>query len=129
VIRVSSTPQSHTFWALKVFVGDNMRLMVYTVNKHRSEDNVEGRNIALPPHVDLRNAAMVLDSKRNLVYITDRYNRAVHALSVVAGERYVCQLLSPQHFGNTRTPECLTMNDNVMYVGQTENVVGVFRLT
>jgi hypothetical protein len=128
VIRVSSTPQSHTFWALKVFDGDSMRLMVYTVNKHRSEDNVQGRNIALPPHVDLRNAAMVLDSKRNLVYITDRHNRAVHALSV-ASERYVCQLLSPQHFSNTRTPECLTVNDNVMYVGQTENAVGVFRLT
>jgi hypothetical protein len=102
-----------------------MRLVVYTVNKDRCEYDVQGRDIALPPHVDLRNAAMAFDSRRNLVYITDRHNRAVHALSV-ASEQYVCQLLSPQHFSNTRTPTCLTVNNNMMYVGQSDNIVGVF---
>jgi hypothetical protein len=127
VIRVSSTPQSHVFWALKLLKNGSMRLVVYTVNTDRCEDNVQGRDIAIPPHVDLHNAAMAFDRRRNLVYITDRRNRAVHALSV-ASEQYECQLLSPQHFSNNRSPECLTVNNNMMYVGQSNNIVGVFIL-
>jgi hypothetical protein len=128
VIRVSSTLQSDIFWALKVLDDDNMRLMVYTVNKHRFVDNAQGRDIALPPHVDLRGGVMAFDSKRNLIYITDRRNRAVHAWSVTS-EQYECQLLSPQHFDYIRRPECLTVNNNIMYVGQSDNIVGVFQLT
>jgi hypothetical protein len=128
VIRVSSTSQSNIFWVLKVFDDNSMRLMVYTVSTDSDKDIVEGRDIALPPHVYLRNAAMAFDRWRDLVYITDRHNRAVHALSV-ASERYECQPLSPQHFNDTRTPTCLVVKDDVMYVGQSENMVGVFKLT
>jgi hypothetical protein len=128
VIRVSSTPQADIFWALKVFDDDSIRLVVCTVNKDRCEDDVQGRDIALPSHIDLCDAAMAFDSRRYLVYITDRHNKAVHALSV-ASEQYECQLLSPQHFNNARAPTCLVVNDDVMYVGQSENIVGVFKLT
>ena len=129
VIKVT-TDHSDDFWTLEYSNKKNYHLRVYSVDRRRSDGIVTWRDINVTTtdgkHIDLSGSRLSYDGNMN-IFLSDRDNKAVHVLSV--NGQYHCQLLSSHHFKNTLLRLAVDKERQLLYVGQDEGVVGVFKLT
>ena len=130
VIKVT-TDHSDDFWTRESSDNNNYHLRVYSVDRRRSDGNVTWRDINVPTtdgkHIDLSvYSRLSYDGNMN-IFLTDYDNKAVHVLSV--NGQYHCQLLSSHHFKNTPWRLAVDKERQLLYLGQWESVVGVFKLT
>ena len=130
VIKVT-TDHSDDFWTLQYNSdNNNNHLRVYSVDRRRSDGNVTWRDITVTTtdgkHIDLSRSSLSYDGNMN-IFLNDHDNKAVHVLSV--NGQYRCQLLSLHHFKNKPYRLAVDKERQVMYVGQVEGVVEVFKLT
>ena len=130
VIKVT-TDHSDDFWTLEQSDNFNYHLRVYSVDRRRSDGNVTWRDINFPTtdgkHIDLPwYSRLSYDGNMN-IFLSDCENKAVHVLSV--NSQYHCQLLSSHHIKNLPRRLAVDKERQLLYVGQTRGVVGVFELT
>ena len=130
VIKVT-TDHSDDFWTLEQSDNRNYHLRVYSVDRRRSDGKVTWRDINVTTtdgkHIDLSEySGLSYDGNMN-IFLSDRANKVVHVLSV--NGQYQCQLLSPHHFKNKPYRLAVDKERQLLYVGQVESVVGVFKLT
>ena len=132
VIKVT-TDHSDDFWTLEQsgeYPNINNHLRVYSVDRRRSDGNVTWRDINVPTtdgkHIDLSYSSLSYDGNMN-IFLSDYYNKAVHVLSV--NGQYHCQLLSSHHIENVPCRLAVDKERQLLYVGQNEGVLGVFKLT
>ena len=128
VIKVT-TDHSDDFWTLEYSDNKNYHLRVYSVDRRRSDGKVTWRDINVTTtngnHIDLSCSRLSYDGNMK-IFFSDCDNKAVHVLSV--NGQYHCQLLSSHHMKNTPCRLAVDKERQLLYVGQTENVVGVFKL-
>ena len=129
VIKVT-TDYSDDFWTLEESGYANYHLRVYSVDRRRSDGNVTWRDINVPTtdgkHINLSwYSSLSYDGNMN-IFLSDYYNKAVHVFSV-NGE-YHCQLLSSYHIKNKPHRLAVDKERQLLYVGQVQGVVGVFKL-
>ena len=129
VITVT-TDHSDDFWTLGNSVNKNYHLRVYSVDRRRSDDNVTWRDINVTTtdgkHINFSSSSLSYDGNMN-IFLSDRANKAVHVLSV--NGQYHCQLLSSLHIKNEPWRLAVDEERQLLYVGQWDGVVGVFKLT
>ena len=129
VIKVTND-HSDDFWTLEYSDNNSYHLRVYSVDRRRSDGNVTWRDINVPitdgKHINLSYSRLSYDSKVN-IFLSDCDNKAVHVLSV--NGQYQCQLLSSHQFENEPFRLAVDRERQLLYVGQEEGVVGVFKLT
>ena len=123
VIKVT-TDHSDDFWTLE-YSGNYPHLGVYSVDRRRSDGKVTWRNINVPT-TDGEHISLSYDGNMN-IFLSDLDNKAVHVLSV--NGQYHCQLLSSRHIESTPFRLAVDKERQLLYVGQSGGVVGVFRLT
>ena len=128
VIKVT-TDHSDDFWTLEQNDNKNYHLGVHSVDRKRFDGNVTWRDINVTTtdgkHIDLSlYSSLSYDGNMN-IFLCD--NKAVHVLSV--NGQYHCQLLSSHHIKND--PYRLAVDEKrlLLYVGQENGIVGVFKLT
>ena len=129
-VNKMTTDHSDDFWTLEYNDDENYHLRVYSVDRRRSDCYVTWRDINVPTtdgkHIDLFNSRLSYDGNMN-IFLSDYHNKAVHVLSV--NGQYHCQLLSSHHFKNEPCRLAVDKERQLLYVGQKEGVVGVFKLT
>ena len=129
-VNKMTTDYSDDFWTLEYNDDENYHLRVYSVDRRRSDCYVTWRDINVPTtdgkHIDLFNSRLSYDGNMN-IFLSDYHNKAVHVLSV--NGQYHCQLLSSHHFKNEPCRLAVDKERQLLYVGQKEGVVGVFKLT
>ena len=129
VIKVT-TDHSDDFWTLEHSDNNNYHLRVYSVDRRRSDGNVTWKDINVPTtdgkHIDLSCSGLSYDGNMN-IFLSDFENKAIHVLSV--NGQYHCQLLSSHHFKNKPCRLAVDKDRLLLYVGQVEGIVGVFKLT
>ena len=129
-VNKMTTDYSDDFWTLEYNDDENYHLRVYSVDRRRSDCYVTWRDINVPTtdgkHIDLFNSRLSYDGNMN-IFLSDYHNKAVHVLSV--NGQYHCQLLSSHHFKNEPCRLAVDRERQLLYVGQKEGVVGVFKLT
>ena len=130
VIKVT-TDHSDDFWTLEYSNNNNWHLRVYRVDRRRSVDNVTWRDINVTTtdgkHIDLSYSSRLSYDGNMNIFLNDYLNKAVYVLSV--NGQYHCQLLSSHHFKNEPCRLAVDKERQLLYVGQDESVVGVFKLT
>ena len=123
-----NTDHRDEFWTLEKSNNNNYHLRVYGVN--RKHYDVTWKDIIITTtndkHCNLAGSRLSYDNNMN-IFLSDYYNKAVHVLSV--NGQYHCQLLSSQHFKNYPCALAVDRKSELLYVGQNEGVVGVFKLT
>ena len=128
VIKVT-TEHSDDFWTLEKSNKD-YHLRVYSMDRRRSDGNVTWRDINVPTtddkHIDLSDSNLSYDGYMN-IFLSDFKNKAVHVFSV--NGQYHCQLLSSHHFKNKPYRLAVDQQRQLLYVGQLESEIGVFKLT
>ena len=131
VIKVT-IDHSDDFWTLEQSdkKKKNDHLRVYSVDRRRSDGKLTWRDINVPTtdgtHINLSNSSLSYDGNMN-IFLSDCYNNAVHVLSV--NGQYHCQLLSSHHIKNNPLRLAVDKERQLLYVGQREGVVGVFKMT
>ena len=129
VIKVT-TDHSDDFWTLERSDNKDWHLRVYSVDRRCSDDKVTWRDINVittdGKHINLYYCSLSYDGNMN-IFLSDWYNKAVHVLSV--NGQYHCQLLSSHHFKNKPCRLAVNKERQLLYEGQREGVVGVFKLT
>ena len=129
VIKVT-TDHSDDFWTLQYGGNKKNHLRVYSVDRRRSDGKVTWRDINVPTtdgkHINLLDSRLSYDGNMNII-LSDCSNKAVHVLSV--NGQYHCQLLSSHHVKNKPHRLAVDKERQLLYVGQWESVVGVFKLT
>ena len=129
VIKVTND-HSDDFWTKKYSDNNSYHLRVYSVDRRRSDGNVTWRDINVPTtdgkHINLSCSSLSYDGKVN-IFLSDCDNKAVHVLSV--NGQYHCQLLSSHQIKNEPFRLAVDRERQLLYVGQEEGVVGVFKLT
>ena len=130
VIKVT-TDHSDDFWTLEYNRdSNNYHLRVYSVDRRRSDGNVTWRDINVTTtdgkHIDVSCSSLSYDGNMN-IFLSDFNNKAVHVLSV--NGQYHCQLLSSLHIENEPWRLAVDEERQLLYVGQWDGVVGVFKLT
>ena len=130
VIKVT-TYHSDDFWILEKSDNNNNHLRVYSVDRRRSDGNVTWRDINVittdGKHIDLSySSSLSYDGNMN-IFLNDYDNKAVHVLSV--NGQYYCQLLSSHHIKNKPCRLAVDKVRQLLYIGQWDSVVGVFKLT
>ena len=129
VIKVT-TDHSDDFWTQEYSDNDSYHLRVYSVDRRRSDDSVTWRDITVittdGEHINLPYSSLSYDGNMN-IFLSDRYNKAVHVLSV--NGQYHYQLLSSHHIKNRPFRLAVDKEHQLLYVGQNDGVVGVFKLT
>ena len=130
VIKVT-TDHSDDFWTLEYNRDSkNYHLRVYSVDRRRSDGNVTWRDINVTTtdgkHINLLSSSLSYDGNMN-IFLSDYDNKAVHVLSV--NGQYHCQLLSSHHSENKPSRLAVDKERQLLYVGQDEGVLGVFKLT
>ena len=116
------------FWTPE-YNGKTRRMCVYTVDKRRPGNDTVWREINLPivdgRYIDLSYGSLVFDGK-STVFLSTANNKSVYLFSV-SGD-YLYQLLSQHNF--KRAPRKLTLDtqNQLLYVGQRESVIDVFKL-
>ena len=131
VIKVT-TDHSDDFWTLEQSNNwMNYHLRVYSVDRRRSDGNVTWRDINVTTtdgkHIDLSGSSRLSYDGNMNIFLSDCFNKAVHVLSV--NGQYHCQLLSSHHIENNPYRLAVDKERQLLYVGQDEGVVGVFKLT
>ena len=130
VIKVTSD-QNDDFWTLEES-GNNWHLRVYSVDRRRSDSrpNVTRRDINVPTtdgkRTDLLASSLSYDGNMNII-LSDFYNKAVHVFLV--NGQYHCQLLSSHHIKKKPFRLALDKERKLLYIGQLNGVVEVFKLT
>ena len=129
VIKVT-TDHSDDFWTLEESNNYNYHLRVYSVDRRCSDGNVTWRDINVTTtdgqHIDLSWSSLSYDGNMN-IFLSDYANKAVHVLSV--NGQYHCQLLSSHLIKNKPLKLAVDKERQLLYVGQVEGVVEVFKLT
>ena len=129
VIKVT-TDHSDDFWTLEQSANLNNHLRVYSVDRRRSDGNVTWRDINVPTtdgkHIDLTSSRLSYDGNMN-IFLSDCFNKAVHVLSL--NGQYHCQLLSSHHIKNIPWRLAVDKERQLLYVGQRDGEVEVFKLT
>ena len=128
VIKVT-TEKSDDFWTLEES-DKTYHLRVYSVDR-RCDGNVTWRDINVSTtdgkHLDLSFfSSLSYDGNMN-IFLNDYHNKAVHVLSV--NGQYHCQLLSSHHIKSKPLRLAVDKKRQLLYVGQGEGVVGVFKVT
>ena len=128
VIKVT-TDHSDDFWTLERS-DKNKHLRVYSVNRRHSDGNVTWRDINVPTTdgkpINLLYSSLSYDGNMN-IFLSDCHNKAVHVFSV--NGQYHCQLLSSHHINHRPCRLAADKKDQLLYVGQDESVVEVFKIT
>ena len=128
VIKVT-TDHKDDFWVLGYRSDDNHQLRVYSVDNRRSDGNVTWKHINVPTtddkYIRLLHSRLSYDGNMN-IFLSDRHNAAVHVLSV--NGQYHRQLLSSHHFQSEPIRLAIDKQLKLLYVGQWNNEVGVFKL-
>ena len=117
------------FWTLGTSDNDYY-LRVYTVDRRRSDSNLTWKDLNFTTskkHIDLSSSSSLSYDGNKSVFLSDFFNQAVHVLSV--NGQYNCQLLSSHNFMNTPLRLAIDKMHQLLYVAQSEGVVGVFKLT
>ena len=130
VIKVT-TEDSDNFWTLEYNDNyNNTQLRVYSVDRRRTDGNVTWRDINVTTtdgkHINLSiSSRLAYDGNMN-IFLSDYHNIAVRVLSV--NGQHNCQLLSSHHIKNNPFRLAVDKERQLMYVGQRESVVRVFKL-
>ena len=128
VIKVTNE-HSDDFWTLEES-DNNWHLRVYNVDRKRSDGNMTWRNINVPitdgKHIDLSETSLSYDGNMN-IFLSDCDNNAVHVLSM--NGQYHCQLQSSHHIKNAPYRMAVDKERQLLYVGQEDSIVNVFKLT
>ena len=129
VIKVT-TDHSDDFWTLEKSNNDKYHLRVYSVDRRLSDGNVTWRDIYVPTtdgkHINLRYSRLSYDGNMN-IFLSDRDNKVVHVFS--ENGQYHCQLLSSHHIEKKPWRLAIDKERQLLYIGQSGGVVGVFELT
>ena len=125
------TDFSDDFWTLETSDNYNNNLRVYSVDRRCSDGNVTWRDINVTTtngkHINLSlNSGLSYDDNMN-IFLSDSRNNAVHVFSV-NGQCH-CLLLSSHHFENKPYRLAVDKERQLLYVGQGDSVVRVFKLT
>ena len=126
VIKVT-TDHIDDFWTVEES-SSSYHLRVYSMNRKRSDGNVTWKDINFPT-IDGKGINLSWHSKLfhdggSHIFLSDKYNKAVHVLSV--NGQYLRQIV---YCMNEPTSLTLDMTHQLLYVGQLESVVEVFKLT
>ena len=128
VVKVT-IDHSDDFWTLEES-DTNEHLRVYNVDRRRSDGNVTWRDVNVPTtggkHISLSHSCLLYDGKVN-IFLSDYHNKAVHVFTV--NGQHHCQLLSSHHFVNNPRSLALDKERQLLYVGQSGQLAGVFKLT
>ena len=129
VIKVF-TGHSDDFWTVMMNLDNSALLRVYTKDKRLSDVNVTWRDLNVPStngkQIFLPFSSLSYDGNMN-IFLSDNRNKAIHVLSVTG--QYHCQLLSSHHIMNEPIRLTVDKERQLLYVGQSEGVVAVFKLT
>ena len=127
VMKVS-TDHNDDFWTL-VTNKTNYYRRVYSLERGRVDGNVTWKNInvAIKDCIDisLTQQGLFHDGNMNF-FITDPKSKAIHVWSAIG--RHQCELLSSQHIRRLPTTLAVDKERQLLYVGQTQGVVQVFKL-
>ena len=133
VIKVT-TDHSDDFWIMGLSRNSRYcynHLRVYSVDRKRVNDNVTWMNV----YVFTANghcsdwsysSTLLYDGKMN-IFLSDYDNKAVHVWSV--NGQYHCQLLSSHNIDNIPYRLAVDKERQLLYVGQFNRAVRVFKLT
>ena len=131
VIKMSTRLNSkNDFWALaqSMYYTDN--LCVFSVDRRHSDGNVTWRDVnvtaAYNEQINLTPSRLEYDGNMN-VFVGDWYKKAVHVFS--AKGQYQCQLMSSHHIKNRPERLAFDKERQLLYVGQGDKVVEMFKLT
>ena len=126
VIKVAND-KSDDFWILGLL--EKWSLRVYNVEKD-SKENVAWKDINITKTdgtpINFDSSKLSYDGHRN-IFLRDYYNKAVHVLSV--NGQYHCQLLSSDHFKSIPCRLTVDKKNRLLYVGQSDSIIGVFKLS
>ena len=129
VIKVT-TDHSDIFWTLEDNDNDKYRLRVYSLDKRHFLGKVKWKDIAVPnidnEPINLLRSVLSEDGNMN-IFLSDNENNAVQMFSV--NGQYHCQLLTSHHIRNAPYRLAVDKERQLLYVGQEESVVGVFKLS
>ena len=128
VIKVT-TDHSYDFWTLENR-DTKYHLRVYSLDRRRSDGNVIWKdiNVTTTGGEQIRLSASTLSYDGNMnVFLRDYHNKTVHVFSV--NGQYHSQLLSSHHIKNEPFRLAVDKERQLLYIGQEESVVGVFKLT
>ena len=126
LIKVA-TKSSDVFWTWESN-GINKHLHVYNVYGRSFDGNMTWRDIFPTTdgkHIDLSHSSLSYDGNMN-IFLSDQNNQAIHVLSVNGQYRY--QLLSSHQIKNKPWRLAVDKERQLLYIGQTGRVVGVFKL-
>ena len=118
---------SDDFWTLGTSGDNNYRLRVYSWDRRRSDSNMTFRDINVittnGKHVNLADSELSCYCAMN-IFLSDYHSKAVHVFLV--NGQYYCQLLSME---NEPHRLAVDVEHKLLYVGQKNGVVDVFKLT
>ena len=120
---------SDYFW-VKEFHDSVTYIRVYKTDKSRSQDIIAWRNITVPPTNDKQISlpySILTDDGNTTIFISDYSNKVIHTFSIKG--HYRCLLLSPHHFLNTLDSLAVDKERKLLYVGQNNGVVAMFKLS
>ena len=128
VIKVT-TDNFNDFWTLE-WKNPDYRLCVYSEVRKNSDGNAIWRYINIPAindkRINLLESKLSYDGKMN-IFLSDKKNKAVHTFSL--NGQYHCQLLLPHHIKNSPLSLAVDKKHQVLYLGQADSVVQLFKLT
>ena len=128
VIKVT-TDNFNDFWTWEQ-KKDDFRLRVYSVVGKNSDGNAIRRNITIPAtddkHINLLSSELSYDGKMN-IFLSDNSNKAVHTF--LLNGQYHCQLLLSHHIRKNPLSLAVDKKRQVLYIGQTDSMVQLFKLT
>ena len=122
-----TTDHSDDIWTLEEG-GDKYYLRLYSVVRTRGGNTVTRINV---PTTDdkrielLHSSSLTYDGNMN-IFLSDCNNKAIHVMS--ASGKYHCKLSSSHHVKNYPYRLAVDRARQVLYVGQNEGVVEVFKL-
>ena len=123
------TDHSEDFWTLEGS-RNNDHLRVYSVDKKRSDGKVTWKDINVTTtdgkHINLLLSRLSYDGNMT-IFLSDWHNKVVHILFL--NDQFHYQLLSSHHIKNRPWRLAVDRERQLLFVGQEESVVGVFKLT
>ena len=125
VIKVISD-HSEDFWTLKQIDDYNWRLGIC---KRRPNNNLTLTDINFPAtdgsYIDMAGSSLSYDGNRK-IFLSVLNSSSVYMLSL--NGQYYSRILSSNHINNVPWRLAVDMRSQFLYIGQGENVVGVFKL-
>ena len=123
---------SDDFWTIVMLENADLQMRVYSVERTRVNDNVKWKNVNITV-IDCEFINMEISSRMSYVddmtiFLGDYFNKKIHVL-LLNGQSRHCQLLSSHYIKINPRRLIIDRERQLMYVGQEESRVGVFKWT